>query len=117
MTRTKTREITIEGSKGVFSLLKKSDTSKENYDFESLSILRQILSNEKARLLNTIKTKEPESIYTLAKNLGRSFKSVRDDVKLLERFGFIRLIEEKTKNRIRHKPELVVDKMVITLNF
>jgi len=49
----------------------------------------------------------------LAKKLGRGFKSVSDDIHLLERFGFIELIEEKTKNRIRHKPEIVVDTITI----
>lgn len=116
MTRTKTREITITQSKGAFSIFKKTGTSRKDYDFEGLSVLRQILSNEKARLLHTIKTQEPDSIYDLAKKLGRSFKSVRDDVKFLERFGFIELTAEKTKNRIRHKPEIVVDKMIINMN-
>ena len=115
MARTKTREITITQSKGAFSIFKKASTSKEDYDFEGLSVLRQILSNEKARLLNVIKLQEPKSIYELAKKLGRSFKSVRDDVKLLERFGFIKLSAEKTKKRVRHKPEVVVDNMVIHL--
>ena len=36
-----------------------------------------------------------------------------DDVKLLERFGFIELIEEKTKGRRRHKPEIVIDTLTI----
>ncbi|MFH1311291.1 MAG: HTH domain-containing protein [Nanoarchaeota archaeon] len=116
MVRTKTREITITQSKGAFSIFKKSGTSKKDYDFEGLSILRHILSNEKARLLQVIKTQEPESIYDLAKKLGRNFKSVRDDVKILERFGFVELSAEKTKNRIRHKPEIVVDKIVININ-
>ena len=116
MAETKTREITVTQSKGAFSIFKKAGTSKKDYDFEGLSILRQILSNEKARLLNVIKTQAPDSIYGLAKKLGRSFKSVRDDVKLLERFGFIELIEEKTKNRIRHKPEVIVDTIIIRVN-
>tara|TARA_Y100000296_G_scaffold36581_1_gene42309 strand:- start:2604 stop:2753 length:150 start_codon:yes stop_codon:yes gene_type:complete len=45
--------------------------------------------------------------------LERGFKAVSDDIKLLERFGFIELIEEKTKKRIRHKPEIVVDVVTI----
>ena len=80
-----------------------------------MSALRQLLSNEKARIIHTIKTQKPGSIYELAKNLERNFKSVRDDVKILERFGFIELIEEKTKNRIRHKPEIVVDNILINI--
>jgi len=113
--KTKIREITLIESKGGFSLFKKTDTSKENYDFSGVSALRQVLSNEKARILNTIKTQKPKSIYELAKKLGRSFKSVNDDIRLLERFGFIDLIKEKTKNRVRLRPEIVVDTVTIHL--
>ncbi|MCK4553171.1 hypothetical protein KAT80_03125 [Candidatus Pacearchaeota archaeon] len=113
--KTKTREITIKESKGAFSLFKKSGTSKKDYDFSGVLALRQLLSNEKARILHVIKTQKPKSIYDLAKKLDRGFKSVNDDIKLLERFGFIELIEEKTKNRIRHKPEIVIDTITIHL--
>jgi len=116
MARIKTREITITQSKGAFSIFKKKGFSKKDYDFEGLSVLRQLLSNEKARLLHVTKTKQPGSIYDLAKKLGRGFKSVMDDVKLLERFGFIELVEEKTKKRIRHKPVVVVDTITIHIN-
>ena len=111
----KTREITITQSRGAFSMLKPSFLSKENYDFEGLSALRRLLSNERARLLHVLKTQKPVSIYALAKKLGRNFKTVSDDIKLLERFGFIELVEEKTKNRIRHRPELVAEKVTINL--
>jgi len=113
MVKQKTREITITQSKGAFSIFKKPRTSKKDYDFEGLSILRKLLSNEKARLLNAIKTQNPISIYDLAKKLGRSFKSVSDDIKLLKRMGFIELIEEKTKKRIRHRPVIVIDTITI----
>ena len=115
MPKTKIREITIKESKGTFSIFKKQKNSKKKYDFSGILALRQLLSNEKARILNTIKTQKPQSIYELAKKLGRGFKSVNDDIKLLERFGFIELIEEKTKNRIRHRPKIVVDTMTIHL--
>jgi|SRR3989338_3937624 len=115
MAKTKIREITITESKGAFSIFKKLNSLKEEFDFEGISSLRQLLSNEKARILSVIKNQNPKSIYELAKMLNRGFKSVNDDIKLLERFGFIELIEEKTKNRIRHKPEIVVDTMTIHL--
>ncbi len=115
MAKTKVREITIIESKGAFSVFRKPRTSKKDYDFEGILALRQLLSNEKARILHVIKTQNPKSIYDLAKKLGRGFKSVNDDIKLLERFGFIELIEEKTKNRIRHKPEIIVDTITIHL--
>ncbi len=115
MAKTKVREITIIESKGAFSVFRKPRTSKKDYDFEGILALRQLLSNEKARILHVIKTQNPKSIYDLAKKLERGFKSVNDDIKLLERFGFIELIEEKTKNRIRHKPEIIVDTITIHL--
>ena len=77
MPKTKVREVTIEQSKGTFSIFKKSGTSKKDYDFEGLSVLRHLLSNEKARILHVIKTQSPGSIYDLAKKLNRTFKSVR----------------------------------------
>ncbi len=110
---TKTREVTIKESKGAFRILKDTKISKKDYEFSDLAALRHLLSNEKARMLNVIKTQNPKSIYDLAKKLKRGFKSVSDDIKLLERFGFIDLIEEKTKKRIRHKPEIVVDCVTI----
>lgn len=113
--RVKVREITITQSKGAFSIFKKSGSSKKDYDFSGVLALRQLLSNEKARILNAIKTQNPVSIYDLAKKLDRGFKSVSDDIKLLERFGFIELIEEKTKKRKRHVPKIVVDTITIHL--
>lgn len=119
MVKTKTREITLSESQGAFALLKKTGILKQNlkqdYDFDSLLALRQLLSNEKARILHVIKAEEPKSIYELAKKLGRNFKAVNDDIKLLERFGFVEMTKEKTKNRIRHKPEVVVDNIVINI--
>ena len=121
MAGTKTREITIIESRGAFSLpkgalslfKKSATTSKKDYDFEGISALRHLLSNEKARMLNVIKTQNPGSIYELAKKLNRRFKPVADDIRLLERFGFIELSEEKIKGRIRHKPEVIVDTVTI----
>lgn len=110
---TKTREITIKESKGIFSITKDTKISKKDYDFEGLAALRQLLNNEKARMIHVIKTQKPISMYDLSKKLNRNFKSVVDDLKLLERFGFIELVREKTKNRTRHKPEIVVDSITI----
>lgn len=115
MTKTKVREITIKESGGAFSIFKSPKVSKESYDFSGMLALRQLLSNEKARILDVIKTQKPISIYELAKKLNRGFKPVNDDVKLLERFGFIELIEEKTKNRIRHRPIITIDTITIHL--
>jgi predicted transcriptional regulator len=110
----KIREITIEESKGVFSILKGSPQNPD-YDFSGISALRQLLSNEKAKIIHVVKNQNPTSIYDLTKKLNRTFKSVTEDLKLLERFGFIEIVEEKVNNRIRHKPVLVVDSVTINL--
>ena len=111
MTKTRTREVTIKESSGNFIFSK----GKEKYDFEGLSALRKILSKEKARLLDVIKYKEPGSIYKTSKLLGRPFKAVFDDIKLLERMGFIEIKEIKEKGRICHKPIIVVDEVIVHL--
>jgi predicted transcriptional regulator len=112
MASVKNVEITINESKGAFSIFKSQGSSKKDYDFSGALALRQLLSNEKARILHVIKTKKPKSIYDLSKILKRGFKSVNDDVKLLQRFGFIELIEEKTKKRIRHRPVILVNEII-----
>jgi len=115
-TKSKTREITIVDEAGAFhSFFKKLTGDSKDYDFEGLSTLRKLLSNEKARLLHVIKTKKPNSIYSLAKTLNRDFKSVNEDIKLLQRFGMIEMISERTGKRERLKPLLVVDTLTINL--
>ncbi len=109
------RELIITLSKGTFNLFRKKGTSKKDYDFSGISAIRNLLSNEKARILDTIKNQNPDSIYSLAKILGRNFKSVFDDVKLLERFGFISFVEEKEGKRIRHRPKIIVDSIIINI--
>ena len=114
--RTKIRDITIVNNSGAFGgFFKKYSGAKEEYDFGGLSVLRQLLSNEKARILHVIKSKKPGSIYELSKILKRDFKSVNEDIKLLDKFGFIDLISEKTGKRERLKPIVVVDSININL--
>ena len=111
--RAKIKEVSISPSKGGFIFFKKSSASKGDYNFKDLASIRQFLSNEKARTLETIKTQNPGSIYDLAKKLGRSFKSVDNDVKLLKKLGFIDLKPEYSKKRKRLKPVIVVDTLNI----
>jgi len=106
--KTKTINIIEKGGgfTSFFSRKKESD----------VSVLRHLLSNEKARLLNITKTKSPNSIYELAKLLGRDFKAVRQDIKILEQFGFIELISSHKNGRERLKPVVDLDKLIININ-
>ena len=114
--KTRTRNITIVDDKGTFTtFFKKLAGDSDDFDFEGLKALRNILSNEKAKLLHVVKTKQPSSVYLLAKLLKRDFKSVHNDIQVLKRFGLIDLIAEKTGKRARLKPIISVDTLMIEI--
>jgi predicted transcriptional regulator len=121
--KTATRTINIKQSSGIYSILSKPVTmfqkhtvSKKDYNFSEITKLRHLLSNERARMLNVIKTKNPDSIYSLAKILERGFKSVLDDIKLLKEFGLIELKPELKGKRKKLKPVLIVNELNINLS-
>jgi len=110
----KTKTITLSEKGGTFStIFHKIKGSKKN---SGIASLRQLLSNERARLLHVCKTKNPQSIYELAKVLGRDFKAVRQDIKLLEQFGLIELISSIKQGRERLRPVVDAEKLIITVN-
>lgn len=112
----KNKTITLSEKEGTFStIFHRFKGSNKSYNSEVAS-LRQLLSDEKARLLHVIKTKKPSSIYGLAKLLGRDFKAVRQDIKLLEKFGFVELITSHKQGRELLRPIVDIDKLVININ-
>jgi len=114
--RTKLKTITLDTSKGTFSAIFSKLRGDKNSGQSDVSRVRSILSNEKARLLHTLKTKQPNSIYETAKILGRDFKSVRQDIKVLEEFGLIEMIPLHKGKREKLKPLLVLDVLEIKIN-
>ena len=112
--RTKIRYVDINVNKGGF--VSKLIGTDKPHDFSDIKLLRKLLSNEKARILYALKSEKPKSIYGLAKLLGRDFKSVRDDIKVLERFGFIEFHAEKTGRRESLRPVLVIEKLQIIID-
>src|SRR3989338_3337269 len=114
--KTKTREITIVDKGGTFNTFFRKLTGEGGeHDFEGLAALRQLLSNQRARMLHTIKSKHPKSLYELAKFLKRDFKSVAVDIKLLQRFGLLEMTAEKTGKRARLRPIIAADTLTIHL--
>jgi len=117
--RIKSKTITLKSDSGTFSYIfgrfsgsKSSEKAPKNPD---ISMLRSMLSHEKARLLHTLKAKQPNSLYELAKLLGRDFKSVRQDIRLLEELGFVEMIPIHKGNRHKLKPLLVLDELKINI--
>lgn len=112
--RTKVRYVEVNANEDNF--VSKLIGTEKPHNFSDVRILRSLLSNEKSRILHVLKHKKPRSIYALAKILGRDFKSVRDDLNALERFGFIDFFSEKHGKRASLMPILIVDKLQIIIN-
>ena len=112
----RTREVTITDEGSAFKTFFKKFTGEHSaYDFEGISTLRKLLSNQKLRVLHVLKSQKPISLYALAKYLERDFKSVSEDIKLLERFGFIEMVSEHSGKRKRLRPVLAVDRVNIQI--
>ena len=113
--RTLSKTITLQAEPGAFTaLFSRFSSSKEDKN-PDLSLLRSMLSHEKARLLHVLKTKQPNSLYELAKILGRDFKSVRQDIRVLEEFGFVEMIPVHKGKRQKLKPILVINQLKINI--
>lgn len=112
---TTSRTISLSEKEGTFSTIFNRFKGKSSFSSD-ISNLRQLFSNERARLIHTIKTKKPASIYELAKLVGRDFKAVRYDIKLLEYFGIIELISTHKKGRELLTPIIELDKLVINID-
>lgn len=115
----RTKKITINQESGAFSAIFSRLRGKETQEKEKnpeISLLRSILSQERARMLHILKEKKPNSLYELAKLLGRDFKSVRADILTLERAGLVETIPIHKGKREKLKPLLVVDALEVTIN-
>lgn len=112
--KTKTRYLEINVNKGGF--VSKLIGGEKSHDFSDIKLLRNLLSNEKARILHALKSQKPKSIYALSKLLGRDFKSVREDIRVLERFGFVEFHSEKTGKREALRPVLTIDRLQMIID-
>ena len=112
--QSKVKIVSISIAPGTFSyIFKRFKGEKSEFEFSDLEGLRKVLSNEKAKILYTVKHENPKSIYHLSKILKRDFKSVIDEVKILERFGFIELKKEAKGKRKMFRPVLAVDSLQV----
>ncbi|MEM1535486.1 MAG: HTH domain-containing protein [Candidatus Pacearchaeota archaeon] len=86
---------------------------KTSMNINEMKKLRDAFSKEKARILYTIKTQKPNSIYQLAKLLGRDPKAVKKDLKILQQAGIVTLTAVRGERRL--KPELNVDEINVKI--
>lgn len=66
--------------------------------FVSVEAMRRVLTPSRLALLHLIRTRHPRSIAALAKLIGRNFKNVYADLKLLADLGLVHL-EKGTRLR------------------
>jgi predicted transcriptional regulator len=71
--------------------------------FTSIEAARNLLTPNRLALLRAIRKHRPGSIYELAKIAGRDLKNVQDDLRLLERYGLVRMGRGRSSGKRRVK--------------
>lgn len=72
---------------------------RDGISFTSVEAARNLLTPSRLRLLRVIRRQRPGSIYQLAKMLKRDLKNVQDDLRLLERYGLVRMTKGRGAGR------------------
>lgn len=89
-------------------------TKHQGISFDDLDTMRKILTDERLRILRTIKKESPQSIYELAKILQRDIKNTFDDVQFLAQMGLIEL-KKSQEGRERTTPQVKYDKILLEI--
>lgn len=83
--------------------------------FESLDLVDSFINPMKAKIIRTIQLNSPQSIYELAKILGKDQGYIQKEVKFLEGLGILKVKSSKSNGRTKNIPIVVYDKFVIDL--
>jgi predicted transcriptional regulator len=114
----KSIEEVLNGAKDVMERLDRGEKvrkKKPGIYFESLEVMRKAITHERVKILKVIKDKHPQSIYELAKLLGRNLKNVADDVHYLAELGLIELEKGKSNGREKTMPLVKYDKILLEI--
>ncbi len=89
---------------------------REDVYFASIEAARNLLTPTRLALLRVIRDKRPGSIYELAKLVERDFKNVQGDLKLLERYGLVRLDRgRRTGKRVVKAPRVACSEIALRI--
>ena len=112
----KTNKDVFNEVKEVWGKLEKGEQIKkhEGISFENIKAMRKILSEERLRILKTIKNEHPKSIYELAKFLNRDIKNTFNDVQFLAKIGLIEL-KKKKEGREKTVPKVNYDRILLEI--
>ena len=87
---------------------------KSGIYFESIDAMRKVLTNKRLTILKVIKEEEPNSVYALAKLLGRDLKNVNQDLKMLVDIGLV-TVEPVKDDKKRVVPHVEYDKILLEI--
>ena len=112
----KTKEDLFNEVKEVWGRLERGQQIKkhEGISFENIEAMRKILSEERLRILKTVKKEHPKSIYELAKLLKRDIKNTFDDVQFLAKIGLIEL-KKTREGREKTVPRVNYDRILLEI--
>ena len=83
--------------------------------FTSIEAARNLLTPGRLALLRAIRAKQPGSIYELAQTVGRDLKNVQDDLRLLARYGLVRMRRGRRLGREVKAPEAPFDEIALKI--
>ncbi len=81
----------------------------------SVSMARDLLTDQRLHLLRVIRKEQPESLAALARLVGRPDESVKADLLLLARTGAVALESPSSKSQTR-APRVVYERVEIRLD-
>ncbi len=87
---------------------------REGVSFDSIDSMRKVLTEERLRVLRTVRKERPASVYELAKKLKRDIKNTFNDVQFLAQAGLLEI--KKTKvGRGKNTPLVNYDKILLEI--
>ncbi len=114
--RIKSLEDILGEAKDVMKKLARGKKAQKHggISFDSLEDLRKMLTEERLRMLRTIRKEHPESIYALAKILGRDKKNTFDDVRFLAEMGLVEL-KKIQEGREKTTPSVSYERILLEI--
>lgn len=112
----KSIEDTLKEAKRIMERLEKGKAveKKDSLSFKNVDIMRKVLTNKRLQLIKAIRKYKPQSIYELAKIVGRNPKSVNIDVMVLNKLGMMDL-KRTDKKRENIVPKVNYKKIDISI--
>jgi predicted transcriptional regulator len=75
-----------------------------------------LLTPNRLALLRAVRSRRPGSIYELAKLVNRDLKNVHDDLRLLARYGLVRMANGKGSGKRRVRvPQALFDQIELKI--